>query len=351
MRLTPYLCLGGVEVSNDARTAAYVNNIGLPGAIMSQDCPCAAYDQGYDLPLLDPAPWYESTRPESADFLGFVSFNSRLTSPHARTITSTQVGGQLDPLRFGTRSVLVTGTMLAVTPRGMAYGERWLAEILTGSPCNGNCEGNDLVYLPACSEDETYDADGEFRTLVNVGISERPEFSNLEDLPECSVQQATFALTSQMPWIYHPTTRCVDEQTLVSSPSCALTTPDWMGYGAFVIEVDNVDTSETTDIVIQGQISLDGSCPVSGLGTSVPPSFTYTIPTLAPEDKIVIDGMRREVRYYDSSAKTYSTGLRYIDLSGPFTFPEVGPCTTMCVTVEGAGGDASVTIDSVLREI
>ena len=113
---------------------------------------------------------------------------------------------------------------------------------------------------------------------------------------------------------------------------------------------DASTTTATTNIVITGQISLDGGCPVTGDGASVPPTFTYTIPTLAAEDRIVIDGTTRRITYYDASDKFATSGLPYITFSGPFIWPDVGPCTTMCLTITSSGGAATATVDSYLRE-
>lgn len=340
-----------MEIANHARVAAYVSNVGIPGADMPSSCACAVLDDGFDLPQTDPAPWYAETRTESAEFLGL--YAASIVPQGTGSRSATPVSGRrssLSRLKRKGRILQVAGLMQASTSEGMDYGERWLTEALRGGPCDDDgCPTVDLIILPACSEDG-YD-DG-FRTLVNVGLLEDPVFKQVGELPECHVQEASFLLMSSMPYFYHPATRELDAVVLTYGEELAasLTTPDWMGEGTFVIDVTNVATTSTTDIVIQGQLSLDGSCPVTGDGTSVPPSFIYTIPELEPEDRIVIDGMRREVRLYDASTKTSTPDLTLIDWEGPFIWPDVGACATMCVTITGNGGDANVTVDSVLRE-
>lgn len=352
MMLQSYLCLGGVEIANDARAFAYIEAIGIPGAAVSTACPCSAYDAGYTTPLQDPAPWYEPTRPESADFLGFVAMPAALGDAYARGVKqSGNGGGFLAPLRLKARNVVVSGSLFATSAEGMAYGERWMMEVLKGSPCGAGCPEDNLVILPACPESATYDSDRYFRTLVSVGVTDGPIFASRGELPECLIQQVSFTLTANKPWLYFPADRCLDAQAITGTLSCALTTPEWMGDGTFVIEVENIDTTAVTDIVITGQISLDGTCPVSGAGTSVPPSFTYTIPTLAPEDRIVIDGARRQAHLYDASAKSSFSALPSMEWEGPFPWPDVGPCTTMCLTITTATGDATATVDAYLREI
>jgi hypothetical protein len=133
--------------------------------------------------------------------------------------------------------------------------------------------------------------------------------------------------------------------------ACSLTTPEWGDGGTFVIDITNEELTAATDITITGQISLDGDCPVDGLGTSVPPSFTYTIPTLGPEDRIVIDGQRRQARYWDSSCKAWTSALPFVEWEGPWVFPDAGICTTLCLTLEIGGGEATVTVDAMNREL
>lgn len=354
MKLQPFACLAGVEFANDARTAAYVANVGLPEATMPDNCACAAYDEGnYNTPSADPAPWYEPTRQDSDDFYGFYATNMRLDSVYAREVVQTgSMGSTLSPLRAKGRNVLVNGLMLARSSQGMAYGERWLSAVLRGSPCHeGGCPGDDLTILPACPESVEYASATFFRTLVGVGLVDGPTPSQVSGITsECLLQQVSFVLSSSMPQLYHPTTRCVDEETLGSSPSCTLTTPDWMGDGTFYVDIASQGVANCTGITITGRISLDGSCPVDPPGSSVPPSFQYTVPVLGPHDRIVIDGIRRQALYYDASCKSASSALPYTEFDGPWPWPDVGPCTTMCVTVTGSG-DATVIVETALREM
>lgn len=349
MKASAFLCLGSTEVSNDARVQAYVEANGITGVTMG-DCACAAYDEGYTN-VIGEAPWYEPTRSESLDFMGFRADAINLLPTYGRRVTQVgRKGSQIGPLTTKGQIVSVAGTLWATSSDGMSYGERWLREVLKGSPCNGEgCPGDDLIYLPSCPEDDGYDADSRFRTLVNVGIVDGPVFSQVQELPECHIQQAVFTLVSSSPWTYHPTVRCLDAINLgefYGDPlDCSLTTPDWMGHGTFIIDIASIDTADVTDITITGRLSPEGNCDEN----SIPPSFVYNIPILEPEDRVVIDGMRGQVLLYDASEKVSRPGLPLFDWSGPWIFPDVPPCSTMCITVSGSG-DAEVTVDSVLRE-
>lgn len=354
MRLESYLCLAGQEISNGYRVATYAGSY-IAGLTMGTECQCAQLDEGFSDPLSDPAPWYEASRPESGDFYGFWASGMTLPPVASRQVSANgRRGSALAPLSFSGRTVEVAGLLLAGSAEGMSYGERWLSEVLRGSPCSdGDCPSDDVVLLPACPQYETYDADRYFRTLVNVGMVDGPVFGNVQQLPECKIQQAGFTLASTQPWLYHPATRCLDAEVLDDATilSCPLTTPEWMGEGTFRIELFNATGADATDITIQGQISLDGGCPVTDAGSSVPPSWSYTIATLKPEDRLVIDGARRQVRLFDASCKQWSNGLSSLTFERTFKWPDVGACTTMCLTLTAGGGEVATTVDAYLREL
>lgn len=361
MKLEPYLCMGGTEIANDARTFTYITNLGLPNAIISTTCPCQLYDEGYSFPDADPAPWYESTRPESADFLGFYATEMRLEPVLGRSTNARVLGGSvIGANRMTHRLLPVTGIMLARSALGMAYGERWLSEVLRGSMCSEGCASDDIEILPACP-DPGYDEERYFRYLHSGGTLEGPFFSQADSVAsECYIQQADFTLASQWPWLYHPEEECATEESLYPgvSPSCLLTTPEWMGDGTFSILVEIPDDSEPMgEITITGRISYDGECPVTAPSDAGAPCFQYTIPsgTLSGGDKFLIDGTRRQVLYYDVTRRKYLGGLRLLDFEGPFVWPDVAPCTSVCVSVEVEDNYIGqpvglVTINSYLRE-
>lgn len=358
-----YVCLGGVEVVNSVRTLAYLR-AGLGGsrhiASGAADCNCDVIldDLGiteFVAPITDPAPWYESSVDASNDFLGVMGTDIQSPSPMARSVSAGRRGGTIGSMQLGPRQLQVTGLMYAASAEGMAYGERWLSEALRGSPCEFGCPTDTAVILPACPTDaDPYTPEVYFRQMVGVGLIDGPVFTKVVS-SEWYLQQVSFNLMSSQPWLYHIANRCLDAEEIeggYDSPvSCSLETPEWMGEGTFRIDIQNTDVTDMTDITIQGQISLDGSCPVSGLGTSVPPTFSYTIPTLGPEEHIIIDGATRQISFWDASDKFYTQGLPYLDFDGPFVWPDVGTCTTMCLTVDADTGTGAVTVDTFLREI
>lgn len=348
MRLMPFLCIGGTEIANVARVTTYGS-----GEFFDA-CPCPALDEETFVGVAeDPAPWYDADHPESVDFLGFLPESITLSSPAGRTsVPVRNIGSFVGPEGLRGRVIEVVGWMVARDLPAMWYGERWLIEALRGDRCQG-CANDVLTVLPFCRETgSSLDYDADFRTLVRAALVDGPRFAELSDSPDFVVGTVQFQLVASMPYLYHPADRCLDEEAAGSGElSCGLTTPDLTEDGTFVIDISNVDTVDATDITITGQVSLDGSCPVTGLGTSVPPSFVYEIPVLAPEDRIVIDGTRRQALYYDASAKRASSAIPYITFEGPFRWPDVGACQTMCLSITSAGGDAVATVDAHLRSL
>jgi hypothetical protein len=343
--------MGGVEVSNHARVAAYVNNVGIPGVTMPTTCACSLLDDGFDTPFTDEAPWWEPTRPESAEFLGLYITDIEVPSTFSRDVSQVRRNGsQLSPLTMKGQLLQVSGIMNATSAEGMEYGQRWLREVLRGGTCNPFEAVNDTaIVLTSCPE-ESYEQDTAYRHYLNTGLVDGPVFGQIGNLPRNRAQSAAFILSSSFPYAYHAPTTCLDAEPLTGTLSCSLTTPAWMGEGAFTIDVTNTGTTDVTDLVIEGKISVDGTCPVTGDADLVPPSWTYTIPTLEPEDRVVIDGARLRADWYDASHKLARSALSLIDWEGPFVYPEVGPCTTMCLEISAAGGTAEVTVDTRLRE-
>lgn len=353
MDIKSYLCLGGVEIGNQARTAVYLENLGITGAMVSMpiDCACIALDDGFSNPSSDPAPWYEPTRPESDDFLGFWPTDATFVDPLTRQVNQHGLSGSvIGPETAKGRILQVTGNLLARTPLAMQYGKRWLQEALRGSLCSRGGVSDDLIVLLTCPEGDE-DPDTFYRTLVKSALVSGPVFTQLSALPQYSVLAASFVLVSSHPYLYLQPVRAIDELDLSVERNASLTTPTWMGEGTFSFSLTNGGTTTSTDILITGQISLDGDCPITGSGLSVPLTFSYLIPSLAPEDTLVIDGARRQVSLIDASSKSAFPGYPSIDFEGPFLWPDVGACTTMCVSVSGGNSDTVLTVDTYLMEL
>lgn len=152
--------LGGTEIVNDSRTAAYMQNGIKPGSLsISGDCGCSnvlalsGCDTEYTTPAEDNAPWYDPAIPESAEFAGFMTTGFEgLASTYTRSITeSIADGATLGRSRFGSRTLTWKGFLFGSSCCGVAYGLRWLGKTLQGSnSCGNNCFGEDLELLVCC---------------------------------------------------------------------------------------------------------------------------------------------------------------------------------------------------------
>lgn len=350
-----YLCYGGVELSNEDRARSYITD-GLLGAQFrpfSGCSPCAALDDGYSeyvSPIADGI-WYDDSIPASAEFFGIMPGRIEVLTSLSRQVTrSVNGGGVLSPVTLSPRILTFTGTMLATSLAGMQYGSSWVQEVLSGSSCSFGCSGDDVTYLPACP-DEDYDPNLAFRKLIDCGIVDGPVFSPVDsDIPECYLTQVSFQIASSSGYRFGIGETLLDEE-LSTTLAASYETAQWRNGGVVVIDLTNNGSVDATDIVVEGRISLDGSCPVTGDAASVAPSWTYTIPTIAPGDRLIIDGLRRRARYYDASCQQEVSGLPYIDFSGPWKAPEIGPCTTMCVELSIDAGTVDVNMTGHLREV
>lgn len=153
----------GAELWNRERLAAYMRHgitpngmtlrcEGCPG--LSDLIPCIE-DQppspaGYELPELDPAPWYDSAAPESRDFAGFLALEVTLSRPvDRRLVQNVGHGATLTRTKFQGRTLHVRGMLIARTCCAAEYGLRWMTQALLGNFCS-QCDGCDITFLTCC---------------------------------------------------------------------------------------------------------------------------------------------------------------------------------------------------------
>lgn len=163
-----YLNMCGTEIWNRERTYQYARH-GLVSTNIKQgscasipDLIACVEDQppvpdGYRLPELDPAPWYDPAIPESWNFAGLLVLEAKLSTTLDRRLTQNiGHGGTLTRARFGGRTLDVHGVLLGKTCCAVTYGLRWLTQALLGSFC-GECEGCDMTFLTCCPVDSGED--------------------------------------------------------------------------------------------------------------------------------------------------------------------------------------------------
>lgn len=194
--MSSFMALCGNEIVNAARLKAYADNGIVPYGfdILCRGCdgldailPCVDSDpplNGYALPELDPAPWYDAGAPESKNFAGLLVTNVEISSPYSRTTTPNIGTGQtLGRMKLQGRSIVVTGWLVGKTCCAAQYGLRWLTSALGDPPCAGNgCGGCSLEYLDCCPS--IGEGEGDCLTTssgVYVRPNEATEYQRAED--------------------------------------------------------------------------------------------------------------------------------------------------------------------------
>ncbi|MEU8870430.1 hypothetical protein AB0D24_04555 [Streptomyces javensis] len=216
--LDHYLTLGGVEIANHARLAAYLESVGSPlDSVGACSCPTFTSelvgDAPYISPEMDGAPWWDPDVPESGDFAGLMvlSIDGLDDYPVTRTATAAVTGGAaLGAARVQPLTLTVTGVLLGATCCGVEYGLRWLAQALTG--CTGDgCGGDCATFYNCCPpEDMTPEefAARHERTLRRVALTSGPTVTARHGTGctagSCStgadLLTVEFVLTAGTPW-------------------------------------------------------------------------------------------------------------------------------------------------------
>lgn len=391
IRLESMLCLGDVEISNGNRFLQYVaqfadsrftvtscfgssqtTTLGYEDSyedVYGPDsttvatskgcCFCAALDSTQDElylgPAEDEAPWYEPNVAASEEFLGVFLGDFRMTTPISRSTSSRYSPGSSFGAEKLTHRILQArdSLMIATTPRGMAYGERWLTEALRGSFCSGGCVTDYAQILEACPNvTDPADADPFIRRLVGAALIDGPTFTPIGTLPECVIQHVSFQVGTEMPYLFAPD-QLVNSGTVTPGfPVAGIATTDsWPGDAVPIITI-NPGISGATGIKVTGRVSLDGNCPPEHGGN---PCFQYFITQLAIEEQFVIDGMERQIYIVNPATKSREPGLVRLrrDMMSPplFDYPQLPPCSTVCIEVSVETGSADVFIEKVDRSL
>lgn len=160
--MATYAALAGRELWNQARLLAYVQH-GIRPSFTIRCNGCAGLEDilpaigveppvgGYQLPELDPAPWYDVNVPESKNLAGFLITSVTMSSPYSRTVTPTVGNGwNLGRLVVNGRTIVAHGFIIAKTCCATAYGLRYLTAILGDPTCpaEGTCG-----HGPSCGTD------------------------------------------------------------------------------------------------------------------------------------------------------------------------------------------------------
>lgn len=211
-----YANLGGVEIINDARTVAYLQQ-GLrpPTLEVHGSCSCenirtlVGCDGPYTQPSTDNAPWFSADIPESSRFAGFLmtefeGLDSTFERPTTETIHDGTVLGRS---RLSGRTFTWKGLLLGADCCAVTYGLRWLTKTLRGMGACQNCLGEDLTFLYCCPDVTGID-DSAFRLAKNVALISGPTITDQRKLgcgDSCSgscVIEVEFSLLATQPFFF-----------------------------------------------------------------------------------------------------------------------------------------------------
>lgn len=236
-----YLCLGGNEVLNNERAAAYVGGInqgddctGAGGAIGCDRCPDLPEALGHDpyiSPAVDDAPWYDPARSASADFLGVMggSIEGLTSTTFTRTpVPLIGLGSSIGPLHRAHREMAFTVTAVARSECGLSYGMEWLARALSADPCQAGCNGVEAVIFACCPEDiAATGINAELRHLYNVGILNGPNVAERVWVTDSLMwATVTFTLVAGNPYIFGEPLDTGDEWTTIADGDDVQADPD-----------------------------------------------------------------------------------------------------------------------------
>lgn len=360
----PYLLVDGTEAMNSLRTFTYLRRgLGSPDiAVITASplvaaergyrdayvdyyeadpywpgnlaCFCSLFDFGpYVSPAADPAPWYDSSRPESADFLGLVGAID-LPAVGRRSVSARSGGGaSIGRLRLGPRIVQLDAIMYGATTAAMAFGEAWLRQLLAGEATG--CGEGTATLLPACPPDDAGDPDDYLRELIEVGIADGPVFGAIDRVGSCFAQTVAFQLAAGSPYLRHLATDCIGIANLNIDPTlcCSMQSPALLGDAAARITIHAGQVgSSVTDIEITA--TRDTSCPSSAAADA-----TYTVDRIPRGCALVIDSSTRSVTVTNTLTGEVVGGADALDLSGIVPWVVAEPGQEFCICVDASAAD------------
>lgn len=375
----PYLLLGGAELLNSLRTLTYLRR-GLGGARYEVRlarpltpeagysdtygdeyeadpywpgnllCYCALLDTGpFVSPAMDPAPWYDSSRPESGDFFGILG-DVTIGEVAVRSASPRSSGGAtIGRQRLRPRILQFRGIMHAASPAAMAYAERWLSQRLAGDA--EGCVEAEAELLLACPPDDAAEPESYLRHLIEVGLVDGPVFEGVSDIGQCFAQAVSFQLAAGSPWLRAPAEDCIELTNLNVDPApcCTMLGPGAIGDAAARITVHAGHIgSSVQDLTITA--TWDSTCP-----SAAAPDVTYSIDRVPRGCALVIDSSTRSITVTDELTGEVVGGPDALDLSGiiPWVVAAPGEAICICVDASAASFNAGtlVGVERIGREL
>lgn len=155
-----YFNLGGVEIINAARTAKYVGSLmptfGLDDCTDCDDLREALGDEEYRSPVLDPAPWLDTSDARTNDFWGVYPLGVSGVDDSTRQVSVTELttdGAVTGLPRASSREIRYDVMLVGRTEAGVMAGFHWLNRALDAYRCGEQglgCSGTDLDFFSSC---------------------------------------------------------------------------------------------------------------------------------------------------------------------------------------------------------
>lgn len=260
MRPEPYLNVGGTELANYSRTAKYLQTLNT-GNWTIHDCGCTETDGAYVSPQADPAPWYTASYPDSARFLGVMLDSIEIDPPSTRKVSPYWGGQRVGVQANKGRIVAISGVLVANTAPGMAYGKRWVSEVLHAADTSGcaGCGLVDLCFLPVCPTVGLTGANY-WRTLHNCGLIDGPVWERNENVNEGNVTRFSAQFASEFSYLHGDTKTLLAETTLraYSRANVSFTVPEWPNDTALKLQVKAGGPNDVTGLRLT--VTPDASC-------------------------------------------------------------------------------------------
>lgn len=341
---TGYVAFGGVELVNDARTAAYAAALNLPGGSYG-DCGSLAFalENSYVSPEVD-APWFDAALPESGEFAGLIVLSIEGTGgTGTRPVQELARGGAvIGPRRSAHREMTMTFMLLASSQAGAAYGAAWLTQQLRGRDCSvlapeygqldpGRVCGSDVLCMFTACPASPAEAASYRVNLFDVGVSSGPAVQRSQVVggsSECplAIAWVEVVFSAGDPSWYAPPVRLVDAQL----------SDHYIGSSAYDIRTTYSDLGCGTEACFDQ--TPEGCQVTNGPNMIAPPSPCVGIPSFTANFYSIpldLSGVSSQLPlvpllYYTGSPATPATSL----YEGPVAFqlrrttPE-HPCGTV----------------------
>lgn len=286
-----WLCVGGVEIGNNARARGYAESAECPvGWFVDDDCPTLADALGdadaYELSRISSAPWFDPDDETTSRFYGVYLTTLGDISSSTRQGSFTEgilEGGTPERSRHAGKQFRVRAWLTAAGEDALETGHSWLNAALEATACSthpgGSCGATDATFMTACPPPRLI-VDGAVQTDEEYEASLSPLVRHLHDVTcisgpiEIETRQSSdgihwgrlveFTLYAGKPWLYGDTRRLDLSPTpatviqdvpfnLVPSPSAELS-------GGSVTVATNFTTNPSLELNATGWASrADGT--------------------------------------------------------------------------------------------